>query len=321
MARRLPSLNALKAFEAAARHESFTVAAEELFVTHAAISRHIRELEEALGTDLFIRTGRGVKLTDSGRRFGAILTPLFDRMAEAVRETAAQGKVRTLQVSVEPSIASRWLVPRLGRFNALHPDIELSIDASSRLVDFRAGEADLGLRYGPGQWSDVEATKLCDQLIFPVCSPRLIVGRSNLTPADLKNFNLLHEERKQWWADWLARAGVRDVQDWRGSIFQNHLAIEAAEAGQGFALADQILVTDALLEGRLAKPFDVEVQDQWTYFIVRAKGSKETAPARAFREWLLSEMAETQRKFAALKAQGKSRAVAKPPAGAFATVP
>jgi LysR family glycine cleavage system transcriptional activator len=320
MARRLPSLNALKAFEAAARHESFTDAAEELFVTHAAISRHIRELEETLGTDLFIRTGRGVKLTESGRRFGSILTPIFDRIADAVRETAAHGKVRTLQVSVEPSIASRWLVPRLGRFNELHPDIELNIDPSSRLVDFRAGEADLGLRYGPGHWDDVEATKLSDNVIFPVCSPRLIAGRPSLTPADLKDFNLLHEERKQWWADWLARAGVRDVQDWRGTIFQNHLAIEAAEAGQGFALADQILVTDAILGGRLARPFDIDVQDQWSYFIVRPKGSKETAPARAFREWLLGEMAETHRKFAGIKAAAKSRAV-KPPAAMLAIAP
>jgi LysR family glycine cleavage system transcriptional activator len=320
MARRLPSLNALKAFEAAARHESFTAAAEELFVTHAAISRHIRELEETLGADLFIRTGRGVKLTDSGQRFGSALTPLFDRMAEAVRETAAQGKVRTLAVSVEPSIASRWLVPRLGRFNALHPDIELAIDPSSRLVDFRSGEADLGLRYGGGQWDDVEAAKLSDSVSFPVCSPRLIAGRPHLSPADLRDFNLLHEQRKQWWADWLALAGVSNVEDWRGTVFQNHLAIEAAEAGQGFALADQILVTDAILEGRLARPFDIDMKDQWSYYIVRPKGSKESAPARAFREWLLGEMAETHKKFAAIKAQAKMRA-AKPPAAALATAP
>src|SRR4029079_12829971 len=136
MARRLPSLNALKAFEAASRHESFTEAAAELFVTHAAISRHIRELEEWLGTELFSRTGRGVALTDAGRRFGNRLTPLFDNMAEATREAAAQGTVRTLNVSVEPSIASRWLVPRLGRFNELHPDIELNIDPHHPLPHF-----------------------------------------------------------------------------------------------------------------------------------------------------------------------------------------
>src|SRR5262245_48241763 len=164
MARRLPSLNALKAFEAGARLESFTEAAGELFVTHAAISRHIRDLEDWLGTDLFVRTGRGVELTEAGRRFGGRLTPMFDAMAEATREAAAQGQVRTLNVSVEPAIASRWLVPRLGKFRDLHPDIELNIDPSSRLVDFRSGEADLGVRYGLGGWPDVEMVKLSDSI-------------------------------------------------------------------------------------------------------------------------------------------------------------
>lgn len=303
MARRLPSLNALRAFEAAARRENFTAAADELFVTHAAVSRHIRELEEWLGTELFARTGRGVTLTEAGRRFGGRLTPLFDSMAEATREAAAQGTVRTLNVSVEPATASRWLVPRLGSFNELHPDIELKINPETRLVDFRSGEADLGIRYGLGRWSDVEIAKLLNSEVelFPVCSPRLIKGKGPLTPADLAGYNLLHEERKQYWADWLAAAGVTGVADWRGTVFQNHLAIEAAEAGQGFALGDQILCTDSILEGWLARPFTLDIKEHGGYFIVRAKGSKESAPARAFREWLQAEMAETQRKFVSLK--------------------
>jgi LysR family glycine cleavage system transcriptional activator len=300
MARRLPSLNALRAFEAAARHESFTNAAVELFVTHAAVSRHIRELEEWLGTDLFNRTGRGVELTDAGRRYGARLTPLFDNMAEATIEAAAQGKVRTLNVSVEPSIASRWLVPRLGRFNELHPDIELNIDPENRLVDFRSDKADLGIRYGLGRWPDVEIQKLISDVeIFPVCSPRLLKGPLN--PGDLADYNLLHESRKQYWTDWLHAAGIKGVEDWRGTVFQGHLAIEAAEAGQGFALGDMILCTDAMAAGRLVRPFALDIKDHGGYFIVRAKGSKESAPARAFREWLQAEMAETQRKFASIK--------------------
>lgn len=300
MARRLPSLNALRAFEAAGRHESFTAAAEELFVTHAAVSRHIRELEEWLGTDLFDRTGRGVRLTDAGRRYGVRLTPLFDNMAEATLEAAAQGKVRTLNVSVEPSIASRWLVPRLGRFNELHPDIELNIDPENRLVDFRSDKADLGIRYGLGRWPDVEIQKLISDVeIFPVCSPRLLKGP--LSPGDLADYNLLHESRKQYWTDWLHAAGIKGVEDWRGTVFQGHLAIEAAEAGQGFALGDMILCTDAMAAGRLVRPFALDIKDHGGYFIVRAKGSKESAPARAFREWLQAEMAETQRKFASIK--------------------
>lgn len=307
MARRLPSLNALKAFEAAARLQSFTEAAAELFVTHAAISRHIRELEEWLGTELFIRTGRGVHLTDAGRRFGSKLTPLFDALAEATREAAAVGDVRQLKVTVEPSIASRWLVPRLGRFNDLHPDIELSINPEHRLADFRSGDADVGIRYGRGNWADVDMAKLSDVVIFPVCAPKLVEGRGRLDPADLKDFTLLHEDRKQWWAEWLAAAGISGVEDWRGPVFQNHLAIEAAEAGQGFALGDQILCGDSLNEGWLTRPFDRDMKDHGGYWIVRAKGSKETAPARAFREWLMSEMGETNRKFSALKSRGLAK--------------
>lgn len=306
MARRLPSLNALRAFEAAARYESITEAAAELFVTHAAISRHVRDLEEWLGTPLFLRTGRGVQLTEAGARFGRDLTPLFDRMAEATREAAAQGDVRTLEISVEPALASRWLVHRLGKFNELHPDIELKINPETRLVDFRSGEAEVGIRYALRQPDDVEMVKVSDPVNFPVCSPKLIEGYDHLTPADLVNFTLLHEQRKEWWADWLKEAGVTGV-DWRGTTFQGHLAIEAAEAGQGFALGDQILCTDSLVEGRLVRPFSLDMKDHGSYCIVRAKGLKESAPARAFREWLQAEMIETQRKFAMIKAQGAKK--------------
>jgi LysR family transcriptional regulator, glycine cleavage system transcriptional activator len=303
MARRLPSLNALKAFEAAARNESFTDAAGELFVTHAAVSRHIRELEEYLGTELFNRTGRGVELTEAGRVFGLKLTPLFDQLADAAREAAAVGATRTLKVSVEPAIASRWLVGRLGKFSDLHPDIELSIDASNRLVDFHVDDYDLGIRYGRGPWDDVEAFKLSDVVIFPVCAPKLLRDQPYLQPANLDDFNLLHESRKEYWADWLKEARVQAEMDWRGTVFQNHLAIEAAEAGQGFALGDQILCTDSLVEGWLLRPFSIDMKDHGSYWIVRKKGSKEQATARAFREWLMGEMVETNRRFQLIKAK------------------
>ncbi|HEY7764588.1 MAG TPA: transcriptional regulator GcvA [Aestuariivirgaceae bacterium] len=307
MVRRLPSLNALRAFEAAARNESFTLAAQELFVTHAAISRHMRDLEDWLGVQLFHRTGRGVRLTDAGARFGRELTPLFDRFAAATRDIIASGKVRTLKVSVEPSIASRWLVPRLGRFHELNPDIELSVDPENRLVDFHTEEADLGIRYGPGNWRDAEASKLSEVEVFPVCSPKLIAGRSDFKPGDLTDYDLLHESRKEWWADWLLAAKVEGVEGWRGTIFQNHLAIEAAEAGQGFALGDQILCTDAILEGWLVRPFNIDIRETFSYYIVRAKGTRESPPAQAFRTWLIGEMTETNRKFAQIKAGGRTK--------------
>ena len=229
--------------------------------------------------------------------------PLFDQLADASREAAAVGDVRSLNVSVEPAIASRWLVGRLGRFNALHPDIELNIDPTSRLVDFYADDVELGIRYGLGGWEDVEASKLSDVVIFPVCEPKLIRDDVVIAPAGLSKYNLLHEDRKQWWAEWLLAAGVSGVEDWRGTTFQNHLALEAAEAGQGFALGDQILCTDSIVEGWLARPFNFDMKDHGAYWVVRKKGSRESAPARAFREWLLGEVVETNRKFQQIKAQ------------------
>jgi LysR family transcriptional regulator, glycine cleavage system transcriptional activator len=303
MARRLPSLNGIKAFEAAARNESFSDAAAELLVSHAAISRHIKELEEYLGTQLFTRTGRGVVLTDAGQRFGSRLTPLFDQLADAAREAAAVGDVRPLRVSVEPSIASRWLVARLGHFNTLHPDIELNIDPSNALIDFYSDPFDLGLRYGLGGWDDVEAVKLSDVVIFPVCAPKFLVNHPALRPADLTALNLLHEDKKQWWADWLRFAGVKSTGDGRGPVFQNQLALEAAEAGQGFALGDPILCTDSLLEGWLARPFNLDMKEHGGYWLVRRKGSRESVPMRAFREWLAGEFVETNKRFQQFKAK------------------
>jgi LysR family glycine cleavage system transcriptional activator len=311
MARRLPSLNALKAFEASARHESFSDAASELFVTHAAISRHIRELEEALGTELFMRTGRGVTLTEAGARFGERLTPLFDQLADAAREAAAVGAARTLRVSVEPAFASRWLVGRLSKFNDLHPDIELTIDSTSRLVDFYVDDVDIGIRYGEGGWEGVDAAKLSDVVIFPVCAPKLIAGE-HVTPEGLSEYTLLHEDRKQWWADWLATAGVKGEMDWRGTVFQNHLAIEAAESAAGFALGDQVLCTDSLVDGWLTRPFTIDMKDHGGYWIVRKKGSRESAVVKAFREWLLGELTETNRKFQGIKARDSKPKVVDP---------
>ncbi len=301
MPRRLPSLNALRAFEAAARLGSFTLAARELFVTHAAISRHIRELEEWLAVKLFTRTGRGVKLAEPGRQFSHRLSPLFDGLADAVREVMGNADIRKLAVTVEPSFASRWLVPRLGGFNAAHPDIELMVSPSSAILDIAASEFDLGIRTGDGRWEGVEAILISEYQVFPICSPKLIEGDTLHSPQQLADYTLLHTYSRQWWVDWLKAAGVEGIDGSRGPMFQDHLAIEAAEAGQGFALGYEVLTTDALAEGWLVRPFDAIVKEPGGYFVVRAKGTKETPAARAFREWMLTEMAETHRKFASLK--------------------
>ncbi len=292
MARRLPSLNALRAFETAARHLSFSLAAAELNVSHAAISRHIRELEAWLGIKLFVRTGRGVDLTDDGQAYARELTPAFDLLAAATDRYATKRGRRTLVISAEVPFAALWLVPRLGGFTAEHPDIDLVLDPTNRLVDFSKNEADIGIRYGLGQWRDVQALKIFESGISPVASPALLKKRAVRTPRDLAAATLIQEDTRQHWADWLEAAKLTGVVAPSGPTLKGHLAIAAAEAGQGFALADDIQAGDAILAKRLVRPFDIVVQHQ-AYYLVRGAAAKETKAASAFRLWLMAELAQS----------------------------
>ncbi len=300
MPHRLPSLKALRAFEAAGRLTSFSKAADELFVTHAAVSRHIRDLEEWFGTKLFVRTGRGVELTELGAGYLRDVSAAFDRLARGTQKVIEELGGARLSVSVEEAFASRWLVPVLGHFTANHADIELSLDPNDDLIDFRSGNFDLGIRYGGGKpdWPDVDVELLCDVLIFPVCSPNLANLEQLQTPADITQFPLLHEDSKQWWQAWLDAEGVGEGATTRGPMFQGHLALEAAEADQGFALGDQILTSEALKEGWLVKPLE-GAEQHGAYYIVSPKGRSDGEPAQAFRAWLHAEVGETDRWFRA----------------------
>lgn len=294
MVRNLPPLNALKAFEAAARHESFTAAAAELNVTHAAISRHIRELEGWLGMKLFVRTGRGVELTERGKGYVFELTRGFDIIAAATESVSGRRRRRRQQlaVSVEPSFAALWLVPRLGRFTAANPEIELVLDSTNRLVDFTRNEADVGVRYGRGDWSNVAAEKLTGTNLGPVCSPALLRDRGIRAPSDLPPGLLLQDESRRYWMEWLTVAGIADRIAPEGPTLGLHLTVPAAEAGQGFALADEIIAADALVGGRLVRPFQVAVRT-YGYYFVRGADRKETRAITAFRVWIASEIAHT----------------------------
>ena len=294
MARILPSLNALKAFEAAARHESFTLAAAELNVTHAAISRHIRELEDWLGTKLFVRTGRGVELTEKGGSYVVDITRGFDVLAAATESVSSRRRRRRQQlvVSVEPSFAALWLVPRLGRFTAANPEIELVVDSSHRLVDFARDEADIGIRYGRGIWPNVASDVLTRTNMTPVCSPALLNARHIRDPSDLQPGLLLQEETRRYWYEWLKAAGVCDRISPEGPTLGLHLTIPAAEAGQGFALADEVIAGDALVGGRLVKPFAISVAE-YGYYFVRDAARKDSKAMAAFHAWLKAEIDQT----------------------------
>lgn len=289
--RRLPSLKALRSFEAAARHGSFSRAATELSVTHAAISHQIRALEDDLGAALFHRTGRHVELTERGEKLLPVLTIAFDQIAEAWHQAGARDSA-TLTVSVEPSFAARWLVLRLGKFNRAHPEIELRLLPSADVVDFSREDVDIGVRYGLGGWPDAVSEKLFEATVYPVCAPALLDPEKPIRkPEDLKSYPLLHEETMQHWINWLEEAGVKNPR-WaaRGPLFiEASLALQAASSGQGVALANDTLAMADLAEGRLIRLFDIEMPDEEGYWLVYPEGGLKKPKVQAFRRWIREE--------------------------------
>jgi LysR family glycine cleavage system transcriptional activator len=289
--RRLPPLNALRAFEAAARHRSFTAAAEELGVTHAAIGRHVRGLEAQLGRALFHRDGRGVVPTALGGDLARVAGEAFDTLAAGLdRLIEADVPAGRVRISLEPAFAARWLVPRLGDLGARYPRVDVVLDPTQRLVDFRRETADLAIRYSAGgPWPGTVAEKLADVEGFPVCAPALAATLA--TPEDLRHAILLHDESPREWAVWLAAAGAAGVDAARGTRFNDAaLALEAAAHGQGVALGDSALAGDDLLAGRLVQPFVTRIA-YGSYWLVMAEGRRLSPAAGAFRAWIGDAMA------------------------------
>jgi LysR family glycine cleavage system transcriptional activator len=291
MTRRLPPLNALRAFEAAARHLSFTRAADELHVTQTAISHQIKGLEERLGVRLFRRLPRGLLLTEEAQRFLPPVRDAFDQIAAAAERLVAVGSSGTLTVSVLPSFASKWLVPRLGRFRAAHPDLDLRISATSQLVDFARDDVDVGIRMGRGVYPGLRVERLFGEALVPVCSPRLLEGAHPLRrPEDLVHHVLLHDEDATGWELWLELAGVSGISTRRGPIFTDSgMVVQAAAEGQGVALARRVLAAGDLAAGRLIQPFDVIIPHDLAYYLVCPEATADRAKIAAFRSWLLAE--------------------------------
>jgi LysR family glycine cleavage system transcriptional activator len=293
VARDLPPLNAARAFEAAARHLSFTRAAAELFVTQAAISHQVKALEEHLGLKLFRRLPRRVLLTDEGQRYARALTDAFTRLADATARLHAPVQRRILTVSVLPSFAARWLVPRLGRFRAQHPNIDVRLAPQTEPADFAHDDVDIGIRFGLGRYPGLRTDRLLGDETFPVCSPRLCRGRRALrSAADLRHHVLLHDERHDEWRAWLLAAGVTDVDATRGPIFTDaSMLVQAAVEGQGVALARRVLAEEELARGNLVRPFALSLPSARAYFVVAPRATAEQPKNRVFRDWLLEEAA------------------------------
>jgi LysR family glycine cleavage system transcriptional activator len=293
----LPPLSALRAFEAAARHMSFSKAATELHVTPAAISHQIHALEEDLGIRLFHRMNRSIELTASARILFPGLSEAFAGIQSSVRRLRAHNDTGTLTVTASPSFAAKWLVLRLHRFQEQCAEVDVRISATDELVDLTKGDFDIAVRYGAGQYPGLDVELLFTDEVFPACSPQLLATGAPLrTPDDLSLHNLIHDQTVErdplvpTWPMWLKAAGVKNVPAAAGLSFNNmHLALDAAIAGHGVVLAHSAIAAADLAAGRLVRLFTLALPDQFAYYIVTAPGALERPKVRAFRNWLRCE--------------------------------
>lgn len=300
MSRQIPPLNPLRTFEVAARHLSFTRAAEELFVTAAAVSHQIKTLEESLGVVLFVRQPKLLELTKAGKAYLPGIQRAFKQMADATHQLHLRGNPTTLKINVPPTFAVKWLVPRLVRFLKEHPTIDLKVSTSVQSVDFDREGFDLAVRYGRGVYPGLHAELCLPVEVFPVCSPALLQDEHPLrVPDDLRHHTLLHDDSTYAdvsnpnWEMWLRHAGVEGVDATRGpSFWPSHLVINAAIDGLGVALAKKNWVEKDLEEGRLVRPFDISLPVEFSYFLVYPESRADDRLITTFVDWVRSEVAK-----------------------------
>jgi LysR family glycine cleavage system transcriptional activator len=300
MARILLPLNALRVFESAARHLSFSRTAEELAVTPGAVSQQIRQLEDIIRAPLFKREAKGLQLTDLGRSAAPLVAEGLDRLRDASALMREPPRRRQVSISVAPSFASKWLMPRMDDFHRQHPEIEVWVSADMAPVAFDQGQIDLAIRYGPGQYPGHVSQRLLIESVLPVCAPALMQGPTAIrSPGDLVHHVLLHDMSgdgdpgRPDWPMWLMARGVRHADARRGSRFnQSAMLIEAAVAGRGVALAKRTLAQADLAAGRLVAPFhDGGAVVGFAYHVVHPKDRPLSPSARAFTDWLRKQAA------------------------------
>ena len=292
MAARLPSLNGLRAFEAAARHLSFTQAASELNVTQTAISHQIRRLEEELGIRLFVRKNRALSLTAEAREYLPGIRAAFNDLRLATDRLLRKDDDNVLTISTLASLAAKWLLPRLSAFQEAHPDIDVRITTSTGLVDFRGGDVDAAIRYGRGHWPGLRAEWLMADEMFPVCSPTLLTGKRPLRcPEDLRDHVLLHNTNNgDDWRLWLTAAGLpSDISKQPGITFDLILmTVQAAIDGMGVAMGRTTYVKDDIAKERLVVPFKIALPADAGFYLVSLEGEPDSPKLRAFRQWLIA---------------------------------
>ncbi|WP_286237236.1 transcriptional regulator GcvA [Neptuniibacter halophilus] len=296
--RRLPPLNALRSFEAAARLRSFNKAADELFVTPSAVSHQIKGLEEFLGVQLFERIKRRVELTAPGERYLISVQTALDEIDDATRRLMTTPNSGVVNLSVAPAFLTRWLVPRINHFQNHNPEVELRLTASMSQIDFRYSDMDMAVFFGDGNWPDLHTHHLRNVHSVPVCSPKLLEGKPDIkTAEDLLKYTLIHvSKRDTEWKSLLRQEGVSRIDTARNMTFSNtSLALGAAMEGLGIALADRGLAVRELEYGQLICPLDITLNTQKAFYLVYQKSRPLTESMQAFRDWILDEMQTEQR--------------------------
>jgi LysR family transcriptional regulator, glycine cleavage system transcriptional activator len=304
MPRRLPPLNALKAFEVAARSENFTRAAEELGVSQVAVSQQVKSLEATLGLKLFAREGRRLVITGAGEQYLAVVRDALDRIAVGTDRLLQNRSSSILTVSTSPDFGAKWLVHRLGRVAAAHPKIDLRVSTTTKQVELIADHVDLAIRHGDGHWAGLDAVPLCPERLVPVCSPKLLTGAKITEASDLLELPLLRLDGWTTWSKWFEAAGI-SAPARRGPVLnQASMLIDAAVDGQGVALARTTLAAWDLLHGRLVVPVNVALPLENTYWIVYPTLASHEPKIVTLRDWLLAEAADDLRRLRALAGKG-----------------
>jgi LysR family transcriptional regulator, glycine cleavage system transcriptional activator len=299
-----PGLRSLRAFDASARHLSFSRAAEEMHVTPAAISHQIKELEEQTGVELFTRTSRSMKLTKAGELLFEASRESLELLSRALLRMRRTTNRNQLKVSSSPSLAAKWLVPRLDRFLESVPGADVRVDVSAATVDFARDDFDVAIRFGSGKYPGLRTELLFRDRVFPVCSPHLITRDKPLKhPRDLLRYPLIHldweAQGSPWpnWRMWMMAAGIKDFDDRAGMHFgQTSYAVQAAIDGHGIALGDSNLVADDLKAGRLIKPFELSLKapSDFAYYVISPVETAEQPMIKAFRDWCMAEARATE---------------------------
>jgi len=296
MASRLPPLKALRVFEASARHLSFTRAAEELFVTQAAVSHQIKALEEFVNVKLFVRKNRALLLTEEGQSYYLDIKDIFNNIQDATEKLFARGEKGAITVSMQPSFAIQWLVPRLNAFSTLHPDIDVRIKAVEQSDGLLTEDVDIAIYYGRGNWPDLNIDKLHQEYLIPVCSPLIFSQNKPLKKIeDLLNHTLLHDTSRRDWKRWFKKVGAKGMNVNNGPIFSHSaMVVQAAIHGQGVALADSAFAKPDIDSGRLICPFDEVLVSKNAHYIVCRGSQSDSGKISAFREWVLDTVAQEQ---------------------------